>query len=293
MTTRRPGLSLVEVAIVIGLLGILGVAIGSTVVHQQRFTADTSELLKVREGVRDAMEVLSADIRGSSTADTIRLMADSAVELFASIGTSVVCGSLSPSVLFLADESPGGNTLTSFLVRPDTGDVVLLYVDDGTAGSERRWARHRIAAFEERASTAGCLAEGGSPRERFTLTLESPAGSPPRQGTPVRFVRRGRYSLYRSSDREWYLGYRRCNSVGPSICNAIQPVSGPYRPYNADPADSGFLFEYFDARGERVGTSNSPLMVARIDITARSVGRGRGKARIADSATTSIAIRNR
>jgi len=34
---------------------------------------------------------IPTDIRGLSSADTVRLMADSAIELFASIGSSVVC----------------------------------------------------------------------------------------------------------------------------------------------------------------------------------------------------------
>jgi len=50
-----------------------------------------AELHYVRENVRDAMEVLSTDIRGMSLADTVRLGADSAIDFFANIGSSVVC----------------------------------------------------------------------------------------------------------------------------------------------------------------------------------------------------------
>lgn len=293
----RRGLSLAEVAVVITLLGLIGAAIGSALLHQQRFHSGASELLDVREGVRDAMEVLSTDIRGSSSADTVRLMADSAIELFASIGSSVVCRTVSSNAIALAEESPGGNTLSSFLLHPDTGDLALLYRDSVDA-SGSRWERHPIAAFAARSGVSGCLLEGIDPVEGFVLTVQSAPSRPVRRGAPVRFVRRGRYSVYRSSDGEWYLGYRRCNALGPSSCGAIQPVSGPYRRYSSDRVETGLLFEYFDARGERITGVDSPLSVARIDITARAerpqpLKIGNGEKSIADSATTSIAIRNR
>ena len=215
MSALRAGLSLAEVAVVIALLGVVGGAIGSAILHQQRFSGDANELLRVREGVRDAMEVLSTDIRGSSPADTIRLTADSAIELFTSVGTSVVCRAIASNAVALAEESLGGHTLSGFVVHPDSGDIALLYIGSADT-SEPRWDRHRIVAFAARPEAASCLPESSGPTEGFVLTLQSAIDGTVRAGAPVRFVRRGRYSLYRSSDREWYLGYRRCNAIGPS-----------------------------------------------------------------------------
>lgn len=293
----RPGLSLAEVMVAITLLGLIGTAIGSVILNQQRFQRDASELLNVRQGVRDAMEVLSTDIRGSSSEDTVRLMADSALELFASVGTSVACRTISSNAIELASESAGGNTLTSFLLAPDTGDLALIYRDSADA-SGSRWERHRIAALAARSGDSGCLLDGIDPREGFVLTLQSPPVPYAKRGAPVRFVRRGRYSLYRSSDGHWYLGYRRCNALGPSICGAIQPISGPYRRYSPDKAQTGFLFEYFNARGEGVAGDDSPLSIARVDITARAEKpRPRdgenAETALTESATSSIAVRNR
>ncbi|HXQ76588.1 MAG TPA: hypothetical protein VN797_00185, partial [Gemmatimonadaceae bacterium] len=114
----------------------------------------------------------------------------------------------------------------------------------------------------------------------------------------VRFVRRGRYSLYRASDGEWYLGYRRCDAAGLAGCGGIQPLSGPYRPYSSNPLRTGLLFEYFDASGVRLGAGASPLSLARVDITARAESRQQVPVesrviRPADSASLSIAVRNR
>ena len=289
------GVSLSEVVAVVALLGVIGGAVASALLHQQRFAGDTAELISARYGARDAMEVLSTDIRGSSSSDTIRLMADSAIELFAGIGTSVVCRNASSNTFALAEESPG-NTLSSFLLYPDTGDIALLYRESADAAGSH-WERNRIAAFTPSAANTGCLLYGMEPAEGFMLTLREAPRSDVKPGTPVRFVRRGRYSLYRSSDAEWYLGYRRCNAVGPPECGTIQPVSGPYRRYRSDASETGFLFEYFDALGQRV-TGDSPLAVARVDLKSRAESRqrrriGATQTPIAASAAISIAIRNR
>ena len=113
----------------------------------------------------------------------------------------------------------------------------------------------------------------------------------------MRFIRRGRYSLYRAADGDWYLGYRRCNALGPSTCGSVQPLSGPYRSYSSTRDKTGLLFEYFDAHGGRL-TTTSPLELARVDLTARAESRQRlvieqRSMTPADSATVSIAIRNR
>src|SRR5215210_3960042 len=115
----RNGATLIEVMVVVVLVGIVGSAIGLTLVRQQRFYRGTSELLHAREGVRDAMELLSTDIRGMSVADTVRLLADSAVEFFANVGSSVVCQQLGTAAVGLPAASPGrGNVLTAFVTAP-------------------------------------------------------------------------------------------------------------------------------------------------------------------------------
>lgn len=279
--------------VVLALVGVLGAAVSSALVHQQRFFMDARDEVEVREGVRDAIEVLAADIRGSSTTDTIRLMADSAIELFTSIGLATVCRQASASGLVLAEEGEGGNTMSSMLVQPDTGDIALLYQP-----AQRRWERHRVAGFWATSGASACIPDSGGPGEGFLLTLASFAPDSIRPGTPVRFLRRGRYSLYRSSDAQWYLGYRRCNTAGQGVCGTVQPLSGPYRRYNTDPLRTGFLFEYFAADGTKLSGVESATAVARIDVTVRAgktaprrIG-GQSRA-VADSGRISIALRNR
>jgi prepilin-type N-terminal cleavage/methylation domain-containing protein len=298
----RPGFTLLELAIVLAILGVVGSAIGLTLLRQQRFYRGTEELVGAREGVRDAIEILSTDIRGMSIADTARLLADSAVEMFASIGSSVVCQIAGSEIGLPAGTSPRGNTLTALLTQPDTGDLALFFRDSADAGS--LWERHRVAAFSARSKATTCPPSTGLAADSvdatgtaFVVVLSDPLSDHVHSGAPVRFIRRGRYSLYRSSDG-WYLGYRRCNALGPSVCGAIQPLSGPYRAYSSNSRSTGLLFEFFDGSGMRIPTASSSLTLARVDITARSESRQRlvveGRSWMpADSATVSIAVRNR
>jgi type II secretory pathway pseudopilin PulG len=300
---RLLGFTLLELAMVLGILGVVGSAIGLTLVRQQRFYRGTEELVGAREGVRDAIEILSTDIRGMSIADTVRLLADSAVEMFASVGSSVVCQIAGSEIGLPAGTSPRGNTLTALVTQPDTGDLALFLRDSADGGS--LWERHRIAAFSARSKATTCAPstgfaayDDGASGTAFVVVLSNTLTDHVHRGAPVRFVRRGRYSLYRSSDGSWYLGYRRCNALGPSVCGAIQPLSGPYRAYNNNPRATGLLFEFFEGSGVRLAPGSLSLTLARVDITARSESRQRlaieGRSWMpADSATVSIAVRNR
>lgn len=298
----RRAFSLVELVVVLTVLGVVGAAIGMLLVRQQRFYRGAGETLNAREGVRDALAVLAGDIRGLAVADTVRLLTDSAIEMFSSIGTSTVCQ--------ITDDTHAGlppatsvTALTSLLTQPDTGDLALFY--RATADSSH-WERHRVAGFSASALTSTCppssalsssddVAAGA---QGYQLTLQSPLSANVLPGAPVRFVRRGRYSLYRAADGDWYLGYRRCNALGSLTCGAIQPLSGPYRRYSTDHGATGILFEYFDAQGNRLGPGASPLALARVDVTARAQSRqqlvieGR-RSTPGDSAIISIAVRNR
>ena len=303
LNRERPGLSLAELVAVIALAGLVGSTILATITRQQRFYRDAAEILYARESVRDAMEVLSTDIRAASLADTVRLRADSAIEFFSTIGASVVCETVASDVGLPAAHA-SGNSLSAFLTEPDTGDLALFHTDSG--GGEEHWERYRISSFASRSLASSCSAASRFSQKSdfaagatgFVVTLSTPLHGDVEPGAPVRFIRRARYSLYRASDGAWYLGYRRCNAIGPSACGVVQPVSGPYRGYNPDPAATGLLFEYFDVAGRRLDPAVPAFALARVDVTARTesqhrVSSGAQSARISDSAKVSVAIRNR
>src|SRR2546423_12892821 len=158
MSTIRRGFTILELAVVLGILGLVGSAVGMTLLRQQRFYRGASELLYAREGVRDALDVLSTDIRGSATSDTIRLATDSAIELFANIGSSVVCDRSSPTAVGLPPAWSAGVALTGLITQPDTGDLALFYASASENGEH--WERHRIAGFTARPLAITCPEQG-------------------------------------------------------------------------------------------------------------------------------------
>ncbi len=306
----RPAFTLVELVVATVIAAIVGGALMMTLRRQERFYASATEMIRLRSQLRDAGDVLVADLRGAAVARYgLPLMTDTAVEIFATLGTSVVCTSPSGQMLFLPPAVlASGAGLTSLLASPDTGDLALIYSIPGGNPDSARWIESRISAFATRSLATSCPASTGftsaldaaAGRLGYALTLPANPSFEIRPGAPVRFIRRGRYSLYRSSDGDWYLGYRRCNSTGASVCLTIQPVSGPYLPYVGGGTSAGGLaFRYFDSAGGELFDASPSSTLSRFDVvlrgeTARAVALvGDAREQYRDSAVISISPRNR
>ena len=131
----------------------------------------------------------------------------------------------------------------------------------------------------------------------WTLVLREPLVLP--VGTPLRFLRPLRFSLYRASDGLWYLGARDWNAATQRF-NTVQPVAGPLRPYSADPAASGLSFAYVDGTGSPLSGSAESHRIAGVRIVARGdsrrvirvPGRIRGVGASQDSASRFVPLRN-
>jgi prepilin-type N-terminal cleavage/methylation domain-containing protein len=296
----RRGFTLIEIIVALGIAATIGSLVSATMSRQQRLFRATSEAIDVRRSVRDAIAILADEIRGASARDTIRLASDSAIELFTGLGSSVACAMLTATDVGLAPTTSTGISLTSWLAVPDTGDLALIYrAASSTPGA---WERYRILGVNSRSTTTACPAATGlssapgSSASAYVLTL-SPVPSAVAAGAAVHFVRRGRYSLYRSSDGKWYLGYRRCNAIGASSCGAIQPLSGSYQSFSSDTTRTGILFRFFDSSNHQLAAGSDPLRIARIQIIARASSSvsvtidGVGKT-AADSTTVSATLRN-
>jgi prepilin-type N-terminal cleavage/methylation domain-containing protein len=309
LNRRRPGFTLIEVVVATAIAGIVGATLMMTLRRQERFYSSASLMLEVRDQLRDGADVLTSDIRGAAVERYgFPLMTDSAVELFSTIGSSVVCETPSGATLFLPPSTlSSGATLTSLLASPDTGDLALIYAMVGGIPDSAQWVEARIAAFATRALATSCPPTTGftsssdlaAGQQGYALTLSSIPAMPVRKGAPVRFVRRGRYSLYASGGK-WYLGYRRCDALGSSSCGTIQPISGPYLPYVATgSAEPGLAFRYFDANGDEIGDASLSPLTTRIDIVLRGstalVVALAGDARVPyrDSTVVSVSPRNR
>ncbi len=276
--TARSGFTLAELLVSLLLLSLaVGLMLSTLASHQKVFRGLRQKIL-VNEQLRDGESALVTDLRG--TADTLRLMADSAVELFATIGSSVVCTSPTAQIIPLVpSDLASGVNLSSIPVAPDTGDIVAIYAARDSISGYRRWMQFRIASVATAAASSVCppasgftsIPDLGKPAYRITVVGSLSAIA---AGAPVRLVRRGRYSLYRSSDGNWYLGYKRCNAVATG-CGTVQPVSGPYLPYT--PGNGGGMrFRFLDSFGNVVASSR-PMDVTSLEIVLRAEAAASGR----------------
>lgn len=306
MRLTHRGFTLVELIAALAIAGGAAALITATLVRQQRFYSSASRILDVRAQLRDAADVLATDIRGAAIAGFgFPLMSDSALELFTTVATSIACSAPAGAVIGMPPATlSSNNTLTSILATPDSGDIAVLYGIPSGVPDSGRWESGRVSSFSSRSvasvcpSSAGFTSAADAGSTGYSVTLTASPTAAVRKGAPIHFLRRGRYSLYRSSDGLWYLGYRRCNAIGPSVCAAIQPLSGPYRPYTSATGESGLSFRYHDEYGAQLapGTSES---VARVEIvirgaTARAAGlTGDARSVYRDSIVVTVSPRNR
>lgn len=281
----------------LALLGLLVALLLHTLASHQKVSRNLRGRIVLSEQLRDGELALLSDIRGIAVgADTLRLLSDSAFEFFATIGSTVVCTVASPDITLVPTDLSSGLLLSSIPVPPDTGDLFVAYSRPDSISGNRNWIRYRIAAVSTTLASSGC-----PPTTGFTGSMDlqkasyriSLAGysNGLTSGAPSRILRRGRYSLYKSSDGAWYLGYKRCNAMATG-CSTIQPVSGPYLPYAAV-TGGGLQFRYLDSLGTVVPSTN-PLAVASIEITLRSEidATGRIAARMFDSVVVLVTPRN-
>lgn len=305
MTARR-GFTLTELLVSIALIAIVGGAVAAGLRRQQQVFRSIAVMVSTRGDARDAAEVLAADMSSASPIDTLTLAVDSAVEFFSLIGASVSCDSAPGYVIRLPPEKlQSGHRLSTLLAAPDSGDMLLAFNHDSAAtAGEPRWDRHLIVAVSSASAASACPASTGFTTAAdlsapgYVVTLSGAASDGISIGAPVRILRRTRYSLYRASDSRWYFGQRRCSSVSPPSCGAIQPVSGPYMAYAAA-SQGGIALRYLDAAGGAVWSPGGTPRVALVEITVRVTGRapvrlgGPAPSQFLDSTALAIALRNR
>jgi hypothetical protein len=304
---KRPGFTVAELLISVAFAGVIMAATTVTLVREERFYSRAGEVLDVKAGLRDASDVLTSDIRGAAVASYgVPLMSDSALELYTTIGSSVACTAASPTFGLPPAILANGNTLTSFVATPDTGDLAEIFTAPSGNLDSAKWETRRIASFASRGVATSCPASTGFTSAAdaalstsgYQLVIAGNPVSAAKKGAFVRFIRRARYSIYKSSDNFWYLGYRRCAVVAPYTCASIQPVSGPYRPYSAS-GQSGLSFRYYDTSGVELLPASTGFELARVDIvirgqSSRDVGLlGDVRKPFRDSVVVTVSPRNR
>lgn len=296
----RRGAALVE-ALLATLLGavVIGAALDA-LVRTTRVGRELATRAAARAQLEQATAALSADLRTATTAAggdddpaDVRAVADTAVEVIATLGAGVACAvGAAPgagSTIDLAGQpaAPASPALAWWSAPPRPGDVAFVHDDAGTpSAADDRWSARTVRAVSDGASYcrsgpfAAAAAAGGAPDDapRLRLTLDGPAlPASVGAGAPVRIARRRRHALYRAPDG-WTLGVREWDGTA---WETTQPIAGPF----ASPANDGLRIEAVDAAGVSVQGSPPARPVAELRVLLRATCSARDpRLRCVDSA---------
>lgn len=295
----RRAMSLLELLVGLVIATLVVILASASLVRAQRSHVAVLAAADMSARLRDAADVITSDLRAiSPVGDSVLVASDTAVEVYSALGASVACARSGASQISLPpDILPSGRILTSWISAPDTGDYVAVY-SDSASGAGGFWFRAKVAAFTERPVLDVCPPQLGlltgsdiaSGSRGYLIDTTQPVPAGVHRGSPVRLVRRVRYSVYRGGDGKWYLGYRRCGSA----CAAIQPVSGPYDSRTVRP----ITIRYFARSGASLTGTGPTSDVARIEVVVRATYNppfrlpGMRAAIDGDSVVAVIALRN-
>lgn len=262
-----------ELLVALVLAAIVSAAVATALSGAERQLRRAVAASTDRRVLREAELVLGAELRAAS-ADSLRVLGDTAVEFFGLVGTSVVCVGGGLIVVLPPAVAASGAPYSVWRATPEAGDMVVAF--DTLGGG--RWRTATVESVDSRPDGAGCLPASGllsaadsvARRPALWLLLDRvvPGAA---AGSPLRIVRRARYVLRRGVNREWTLSYRRCDRTG--VCEASQPVVGPL----ASAADSGLVFALEESPGRLAVTLRAPLrepgrprVIQRLSITLRN-----------------------
>lgn len=302
--TKRPlGASLIELLVALVLFGVVGTATLRSLDRQTRFHSGILAILESRSQHAAAHEAVAVELRGvSSSSGDIAALSDSSIVFRLPVGTGVACD-ITPTAIDLAPDSiASGQSLSRFRTTPQAGDTAWL-LDEGSSdvSSDDMWVGVPITSAVR--TTGWCLGsplldplrDAGLPAWRLSHSGAVPATTT--AGTPVRLTRMARFALYRGGTGDHWLGFTERQPVTGTWIT-IQPVSGPYLPYNAaSPPASGIALQGRDSSGTPLPFAATPapaaIAMATRTLTTRVVRMdGIARGRYADSLHSLIFARN-
>ena len=299
----RRGFTLPELLVAMTLLVVIGGSLGMLLTSQYRIFNRTQGATQMQRDLRTGLGLLPLDLRAASRAGAdITVLQDSAIQLRATIGSSVICVRPAPATIDLPPLGTARNALTQWHVQPQRGDTVLVYDENTRVGPEDdRWLTYSIVGLEG-APAASCsgapftdpVLDPPATKPRWRLVLNDTLPTTAVVGAPLRFLRSTRYSLFQppgASAGGWYLGYR--EYVG-GAWGQTEPIAGPFE----SPAGPrvGLRFTYYDTLGAALAAPTG-TNVGRVDLAFRARALIRGGARdtivLRDSVAVRVALRNR
>lgn len=254
------GFTVHELIISLTIMSAVFVVATHFALEQARFFRAVTDVSTLRWQLEQATNVLRNTLWSvSPRAGDILVAQDSALEIRLATGTAVSCEGV-PGTVLIPAPTVVGNTLSAFMRRPERGDRVSALFSDSLGAT---WLHLRVMSAPEPAGV--CSMFPAAPGAWAVATVE-PLALP--AGTPLRFTRPLRLSLYRSTDNRWYLGARDWNGEREQF-NTIQPVAGPLGEHTAD-TESGLRFAYHDRDGAVLLEPVDGTRVSSVTVVARA-----------------------
>jgi Tfp pilus assembly protein PilW len=270
----RVGFTMIEVlvALVVGMLVLSSVV--QLLIVQGRGYRKQREQVDVRETAREAVDLLSWDLRQAAVAgSSFAAMGANAVTIRSFRGLGTVCGKHATLARYGLWRT-GGN------IQATVDDTALVYqIGRG------QWNKLRITAVGTPAAMGltACAWPGARPPDvvvEFAVTVTTDT-SYIKVGAPFRTFRRVQYAEYQQNNR-WWLGRK----VGAAA--AYELLTGPL----LAPTSNGLAFTYYDTLG---AVTANPAAVGSVAFTLRTESfkntPGSTSPYQHDSVTTKIAVR--
>lgn len=261
MSSLRRGFTFHELLVSLVVTSVVFTVATLMAREQMRFFRGISDVTALRAQLGQSTEILRNALWSVSPGDGELLLAqDSAIEIRLLTGMSVVCDAAPGAIILPGPSTTAENPIAFFVRAPEPGDRVSALFSDSLGVS---WLNLRVASPP--VSDESCALLQGADVVWSMSTIE-PLDLP--AGTPLRFTRPIRFSLYRSSDSRWYLGARDWNGELQRY-NTIQPVAGPLQRFSDDSA-TGLRFLYRDRAGVELPAPVDPGRVSAVEIVARA-----------------------
>lgn len=252
----KRGFTLLELLIAVALLGLIAALVYPIVAGQQRLYRTETQRVDVRQNLRAAAAILTADLRELDATDgDILAMSETGITLRGTRQLAILCAipAAASTPLLAVRDWPLFATRD---FNPESDSLLIYYQDP--AGQDA-WLPARLVA-----TGRGACADGAPAR---TLTARLASGVTFVLGAPIRGFEVVSYRLYKGGDGQWQIGME---DGGPG---SIQPLVGPVTSH-------GLALIYRDRAGAITAIPDS---VAAIDLQIRMPG---------DSTITAVALRN-
>lgn len=274
MRARR-GATLVELLVALTLLGIVGSAAVAAMRMQTTVRMRVGSRVTAAVRQHEALAPLTADLTVASlTGGDIAFGGgtDSTLDLQATVATGYTCGDTADAraLTIAVLSSAAGRAI-------GVGDTIRVY-----AGAPPEWRTAAIRSVGRSADITACT--GAPDVTALRVTVDSAVRTGITPGSPLHVTRRLRYSFYRASDGDTYLGLREWSAASGRLAT-VQPIAGPF-----DGDSVGFT--YTDRAGRTLAAPVNAREIALVRVRLGTTRRMRSAGAPA-SVTGILGLRNR